>query len=669
MVCFEKCLGDTVKFKFERDANHQIVSTKKPDYVLTRSVYHTRFPSFFEENTNVPLNTYHRSAAKKLMDVKVNEFTFIGNQTDEKNGMYPKTGNFHSPFKFDNYKKAVHPEEKPASGTPAALWYNKLLDYQKSSAKWMVAKLKKATNMQINSDHAYPCVLVSINQPLPAEKNIKIWTNFISIYLIAICNKLAAEKGLNIELVRRSSFDAVRPSVAECGKSLRISLGLSPKAYHQCVFEGLKYLEKLFENSDVFKVAVDPSGNVKKTIDSYNQKRNSKVELKENLWSSLWANGDKKNRSFATQIFRREHVVEAIIDQIYASFGVLKLKTIFNSVDLKKTCFATPMVDFFASLHCDQGVLSTRLAEKKLSKFSWNNPSCLDEPLFWTMAQDYGKALGANQEEINQLCNSKNLAELYQYLECWLANFTFHPRKYENVVDGYGSDSDTEENIEIKGQNRTIVSKKFITATGMRAIQLSFAVAKKFLENNYNTEASCIQVNADKMYYETDEAVHVHPIEYALKLDAKDVGPQKRLNFFDLNHCNTEQLSEKKNLVEVARKDRVCVIDVTSATTEEMAANIIRIWKNAPKLRVILAVSSGLKNEQAMGDYNPYGTVRIFASFRDDAEALYNLLVAFEQLAKYQHPKESHELRKNAKDEGFTPTNDAVIEACKGLKS
>ena len=99
-----------------------------------------------------------------------------------------------------------------------------------------------------------------------------------------------------------------------------------------------------------------------------------------------------------------------------------------------------------------------------------------------------------------------------------------------------------------------------------------------------------------------------------------------------------------------------------------MAANIIRIWKNAPKLRVILAVSSGLKNEQAMGDYNPYGTVRIFASSREDCEALYNRLIAFEQFAEYQHPKESHELRKNAKDEGFTPTNDAVIGACKGLK-
>lgn len=658
-----------MKLKLERDEKQQLVSTKKPQVILPRSVYHTRFPSFFEKNTDVPFNTYHRSAAKKLQGTKVKEFTFMGNQINEKNGMYPKTGNFNSPFKFDSYKQAVHAQDKPVSETPTALWYDKLLNYQKTSAQWMVTKLKKATNLQVNSDHAYPCILVSINQPLPAEKNIKIWTNFISIYLIAICNKLADEKGLNIELVRRSSFDAVRPSVAECGKSLRISLGMSPKAYHQCVFEGLKYLEKLFENSDVFNVAVDPSGNVKKTLDSYNKKRNANVELKDNLWATLWANGDCKNRSFATQIFRREHVVEVLIDKIYANFGEQKLKTIFNSMDLKKTCFATPMVDFFASLHCDQKALSTHLADTQLIKFSWNNLSCLEEPLFWTMIQEYGKALGANEFEINQLCSSKNLAELYQHLECWLANFTFFPRKYDNVEDGYGSDSDVEEDVDIKEQTRTIVAKKFITATGMRAIQLSFAVAKRFLEDNYNTEATCIQVNADKMYYETDEAIHAHPIEYALKLDAQDVGPQKRLNFFDLNHCNAQQLSEKKNLVEVARTDRICVLDTTSATTEEMATNILRIWKNAPKLRVILTVSSGLKNEQAMGDYNPYGTIRIFASSREDCEAIYHLLMAFEQLGKYKHPKESHYLRKNAKDDGFTPTNDAVIGACKGLKA
>jgi len=469
--------------------------------------------------------------------------------------------------------------------------------------------------------------------------------------------------------VRRSSFDAVRPSVAECGKSLRISLGMSPRSYHQCVFQALKYLEQLFENSDVFNIAVDASGNVKKVLDKYNQKRNAKVELKENLWASLWANGDSLNRSFATQIFRREHVVEVLIDQIYSKLANQKLRAIFASMELKQACFAAPMVDFFASLHCDEDRLSTRLADKELVKFAWKISTTFEEPLFWTMVQEYGNALGANQSDITQLCTSKNLAELYQYLECWLVNFTFHPRAYANVADGYGSDSDTEDTLEVKGEEKNIVAMKFITATGMRAIQLSFAAAKKFLEDNYHTEPTCIQVNADKMYYETDEAIHSHPIAYAEKLDSKNVGPQKTLNFFDLNHCNAEQLSEKRNLVEVAKKDRICVLDATSATTEEMARNIIRIWKNAPKLRVILTVSSGLKNEQAMGDYNPYGTIRIFASSREDCEAVYELLREFEHLANYQHPKESHELRKNAKDEGFTPTNGAIVLACKGLKS
>jgi hypothetical protein len=662
-------LGEVVKLELKRDENHKLVSSSKPQVVLPRSVYHARFPSFFEKNTDFPINTYHRSAAKKLPGVKSPEFTFKGNQSTEKNGMNAKTGNFRNPFEFEPYKQAIHPQEKAASQTKAAHWYNKLLDYQKTSAKLLVQKLKRNTDMTVNSDHAYPCVLVSIEQPLPAEKNVKIWTNFLAIYLIAICNKLATEKGLNIELVRRSSFDAVRPSIAECGKSLRISLGLSPRAYHQCVYQALKYLEKLFKNSDVFDVAVDPSGKVKEVIDSYNEKKSSHVELKANLWASLWANGDSLNRSFATQIFRREHVVEVLIDQIYSSFGNQKLKTIFASLELKKACFANPMIGFFESLHCDQGKMSTHLADKSLKSFDWTIIKTLDEPTFWLMIKEFGQALGASAQEISQLCEAKNPTELYQYLECWLANYTFNPRKYQTTADGYGSDSDIEEEVTVKEKTKTIHAKKLVTATGMRAIQLSYAAAKKFLEDNYKTDSTLIKVVAEKMYYETEEAIHSFPIEYTEKLDSGNFGPQKKLSFFDLNHCNAQQLSEKKNLLEVAASDRICVLDVTSATIDEMAENLMRIWKKAPKLRVILTVSSGLKNEQAMSDYNPYGTVRIFACSQDDCDAVYQSLVEFEEAANYAHPKASHDIRKTAKDDGFTPTNAAVIEACKGLKS
>jgi hypothetical protein len=86
------------------------------------------------------------------------------------------------------------------------------------------------------------------------------------------------------------------------------------------------------------------------------------------------------------------------------------------------------------------------------------------------------------------------------------------------------------------------------------------------------------------------------------------------------------------------------------------------------KYQMTITVSSGLKNEQAMSDYNPYGTIRIFARSKDDCSIIYNQLKIFENDAKYKHPKCSHLLRKNAKDAGFTPTNKAILEACQSLR-
>ena len=74
-------------------------------------------------------------------------------------------------------------------------------------------------------------------------------------------------------------------------------------------------------------------------------------------------------------------------------------------------------------------------------------------------------------------------------------------------------------------------------------------------------------------------------------------------------------------------------------------------------------VSSGLKNEQAMSDYNPYGCIRIFTRDKKDLKKVYNYLVGFEEEAQYAHPQKSHILRKNAKDAGFTPTNRAILSA------
>lgn len=488
-----------MKLSIERDNNGKIKTKEQPQVYLPRCAYYTHFPSFFEKNSD-SYNTYHRSAEKKLKNVKNNQFAFKGNQSAMTSGMSPKTGNFYNPFHFPDYKNAVIPEEIAPSNTAKAFWYDKLLNFLKANAKSVVESLPETDNFKINQDHDYPCVLFSITQPGRLEKNIKIWTHFISIYFIAIANKLANERGINIETVRRSSFDTIRPSVAECGQSLRVSLGLSPKSYHQCVIDTINYLKILFENSTVFDIPADPKQTLSKVISKYNNIKKSNIQLKNTLWETLWANADSGNRSFVTQIFRREHVVNVIIDDILNAMGEHSIKDIFSSDELKKSCFARPMVSYLENLICVKDVLTTNYTDKELQAFQWKKTVKFKNNPFWLLIREFGKAIHANPLEIEEICQTKrNYGELYHYLESWLINFNFHPRKYQDVTDGYGSDSDTEANLLISNQTQKIYAKKFITATGMRTIQLSYACAKRFLETEQLTHPVDIEADVKKI--------------------------------------------------------------------------------------------------------------------------------------------------------------------------
>ena len=119
-----------------------------------------------------------------------------------------------------------------------------------------------------------------------------------------------------------------------------------------------------------------------------------------------------------------------------------------------------------------------------------------------------------------------------------------------------------------------------------------------------------------------------------------------------------------KKLPQFDPGDRVCILVTTSATTIEIAQHMLQIWYIAPSLRVIILVSSGLKNEQAMSDYNPYGCLRIFAKSKLECDMIYADLKQLELEAGYKHPLGSHLIRKTAKADGFTPTSSEILKKC-----
>lgn len=648
---------------FRKKSSGSISTIKKRQY-FPRCEFHCRFPSLFAMDESVRWNTYHRSTYKNIAEVKAADAKFKGNQTDVTKGMYAKTGNYYNPFHFSSYKKYLEPKKRKDDKATQAEWYDRILLRQKTMAADIVkAVLKKNKHLKINSDNSYPCVLFSLPKP-EAEKNVKVWTQFLEVFLVAITNKLAYERGLNIEMLHRSSFGHLRPSVAECGESVRINLGLIPNAYADCIIDAILYLAKLFANKKLAKVTFE-STELTKKLKKYNKKHSIKnkkvnIQLKKTVFETLWAAGDSSNRSFATQIFRTPLVTEYLVDLIFNACLEQDLEDIFEDEQLVAKTFTDPLKEVLNKITLNKKAqLTIDVDFDALKSYEWQDVKPVKDDEFWNFIADLAKALNVSDFEIKTLQRERITEDLHSRFEVWEANFFFHPQKYDDVVNGVGSDSEESAII----ANQTIYAKKLTTATAMRAIQLCYAVSKQYLYSEYRIDPLYISFIADQMYYETDEALQKHAIPIAYKDSNKLKAKNTNIGFFDINHCNTGH-NKNKDILSLIEKDaKICVLDVTSSTSLEIHETLESLLQSRKKLEVILTVSSGIKNEQAMADYNPYGTVRIFCTTEENLEYIYNNLIDLEQIAEYEHPKESHWIRKTAKDAGMTMTNGAIFKA------
>ena len=629
-----------------------------------RCEFHTRFPALFKMDNPAKWSTYHRSAFKRIVGVTQTGFHFLGNQPTKKDGMMPKTGNFYNPFAFKKYRQALTKGKSKITQSPPAFWYDAILNRQKMIAADVVSKVR-AINKKIlvNSDNQYPCVLFKIPKP-DAEKNINTWSQLVAIYVLAITNKLAYERGINIEMVRRSSFGCLRPAISDCDQSVRINIGLSPVDYADCVVNAIVYTHRLFGNIDNFKVPV-VSKSLTNELDKYNKLRSPKVKITQRkyLWDTLWANGDVKNHSFASQFFRTKIVPEKLIDLIFEANLDKPIADIFASPELIKKTFATPLIRILKAIRIVDKKISINITMDTLKEFQWENEQVVQDQEFWDFSADLAARINVPERLCQQLRNGCRLNNFHNFFELKLKEFFFNPPKSLRSEDGYGSDSEADATYfdPDNGEVFSFYAKKLITATGMRAIQLTYAAARLYLQQEHETDSLQVSFYATGMYYETHQALSAHPIPIVASPDELPTrGKQRNISFFDRNYCNTSH--QRPVTPKPERNDKVFVVDTTSATTEETYEILHQLWDTKPDLEVIFTVSSGLKNEQSMADYNPYGTIRIFTKNKAIRETAYDLLTQLEDNADYQHPAASHWLRRTAKSAGMTPTNNAILK-------
>ncbi|WP_375759001.1 OTU domain-containing protein [Corallococcus exercitus] len=619
---------------------------------------------------------------------------------------YAKTGTYKNVFAFSkNHQRLL--EDKgasskplsPAQRLPDSFVHQRSLDYRKAACAYIIQQLKlKGSTVTINADNDYPCLLVlspegPTEAEFPGNKNAKKleaslsqWTRLVMAFVVGITNHLAWRKGLPIELVMRSSFGHLGPSIADCIWSYRINVGIIPRAYMDVLVEAILKTEDIFHDlkRDLATMEVDESfgeltddyflnilfrrykkhypgiskadlqekyeakGGVKAIaadLKKHNQTMPRRLNDAENLWDWLWGAGDGSGKTVLTQIVSRMmQNLESIGDNVWQALEA--------DEDLTGVLAALPSRFKLNSTRDDAGItmetleLGELLVFEKIPNAGKETP-LNDEP-FWNTIQLIMTCLGG-LHEAQEVKKTRRVGGLYGMLEQLHVDFIHREGSAQMPfsTDGYGSDSD-EETDDVAPSGR-IYSKKVIVATGMRSIHLAHHCGRLWAANE-QLDVTNIVVYANQMYYETEPALGSVPI----KLDVGKFKKQQSLQmlFFDLNHCNNIQARDTDPDVQFEDYD-IVVLDHTSSTAGRVNTYLQRAFA-PPRVQLVLLVTSGLKNEQGGGDMNHYGTLRIITRDKALREHLYAKVLEAE--GDYMHPRQSHAIRKAYKRSGFVPT-------------
>lgn len=624
-------------------------------------------------------------------------------------GFYAKAGTSENIFGFNpKYKRLLDPRQaKPVlhlerqNGRPEAFVYQNSLEYRVAACKYILEQVKsKNVGVVANADHDYPCVLVltpggPTRADVPEKKKLetarRLWTRFVMACFVGVANHIAWSEGWPIEITMRSSFGHLCPTIAECNLSYRINVGIIPKEYmdvlvatilevhdtfdarfktglealpfdKQSSFSQLAdgyYLDILLRRiknkltpEELKEILAEKGGEekVKRQYLGKNQKLPVKLGDTDDMWSWLWSAGDGSGKSVLYQIVEREQAsLEGIADGV--------TKALFNQAAAPDSIqdLVTGFPKRFGSSK-GGGISFDPLPMSPVKKFTDYHPEgarSTKDARFWKLIQLIMSSLGGGSD-FEYFHSVGKVEGLYAHLE--RLNVWFIQNEAPSLLgctdDGVGSDSEEEAELDGSRAKVRVYSKKLITPTGMRAIHLAHCCGKLFAAKQ-GIRFTNIKIDAKRMYYETAEALEM------VETDIPNPNPTSNkpleILFFDLNHCNCNQ--EQYAKIDFNKFD-VVVLDHTSAIPRVINGYMTEAFE-APKVSLVLLVTSGLKNEQGGGDMNPYGCIRIVSRDKAERDRLYDELKKLERAYKY--PKEGHAIRKAYKKMGFGLTTKSIL--------
>lgn len=645
-----------------------------------RCEYKARFKgtSAFKMTTSKYWGTYFRSTKSggnynRLAELSIEEEKDV----EMKKPLVPKkrttrrssSGIFDSPYRHPPYnlRKGKNDntfEKRKQTPTIDYYLYDELISYRCFLCESFIKKYRQGKYFVAYYKNGYPCIMVKASTSIivKRKKGESSLYKIIVAYFTAIANNTAFKQKIPIEMVIRASFGHNGPTVTATKNSFRINIGIVPKVYATNVLiESLTILNNEFptilnENLSSFG---DQIAQINYEINAYNlAKNNNSVEYwnsEDSLFNVLCKSGDSSGKTIAVQISRRYEYTDLLCDYVHDELFKKSTKPTAEPLRklLQKLCFNTNEVTMNVN-DDDYTKTYSEFAEEE-------NADVKNDADFWSIMKKIASVISVGHD-----VNNRKIYGLNALIE--KANFRLIESSENRCEDGYGSDSDYEGIVHpnssdikyhflaSKSNAINIFSKKIIVATGMRAISLSYSLAKCLIEN----KKECTRF----MYYETCEAVknagNIENLNHLLKCK------QNLLRFIDLNHCASTSEDRKVKLLDIRydsakAKETVIIFDYTSATSKKIYEAIQMF---IPHVRLIILVNSGSKNEQIGADNNPYGTIRIISKEANILNQLYTGFIQYlDSKGDEQSPKRLHEIRKTYKSIGAVVTNKRIFQS------
>ncbi len=688
-----------------------IDSLEERQYFFPRCEYYTRWQesTHFAMKDSKHWGTYFRSTPQGGSGARYTTlFTdriYINsrlNNNEHQQYTYGLAGSLFNPFSIKEYEKAVGCGSKEQ--TTCSFLYDAIIKHKLRTCHVIetcydkLANKKQKNILKVYFRNKYPCIMVRVPRFQKEGGFDSEGMHAVAMaYYIALVNNSAKLNKIPIELVVRSSFGHNNPSVDVTGNSFRINVGLIPELYVEVLVNSLLKLADMLISNPEPQLLKKFVTEINKKIDKYNNdiktepkaiKRTEKIRtLEEELKTGSLSSRTRKNKerslhdllkqpelklphwdqdlfkvlnqpgslkqtenthqSVVLQLTRRREYINLLIDHI------------MEELDEHKPRFVNPLRKWLAKFDFlkKKGVTTVcldvsdtdyKFRDKKheIPVTDEENPIIKTDDNFWAILKRISARLGV----INELVpRDKKIKGLYAFLE-W-ANKKYITEEKKESEQGVGSDSDYGD------EDNKLFAKKITVMTGMKAINLAHHLARCEIGKGKSYKPLYTH-----MYYE---------IADALKIGVKDIkdseianchGNSKgKLVLFDLNYCDSECVQKEKHLKPPeVQNAKVIILDYTSATTTQIREFVAYYLKT---VKVILLVNSGLKNEQAGADINPYGTVRIIADTRENLKRLYDIAL---DVLKNNDPRDTlpavaHDIRKAYKASGFVVTNRQIF--------